>query len=972
MSRVSGRWFDEGVVGEPPPGRGARPIRRRRKARGKGGGWASVRLAGAALAVLLFPFSTAWAQGQVSSPPAGKRPLPISDYRFWRTISGETISPDGQWVAWTYRRERGDDTLHVARVGSDVHYQIPLGSEPRFSDDARWVAYFLAPPFAEAEAARREDKPVIRKVELLRLSTGDRVAWEDVESFEFNRGGTHLLIRKRRKDPRAEIRGRDLILRGLRAGYDELLGSVDEAAFNKRGNYLAFTVDAVGGDGNGLYLVDLTTGLRRALDQRKGRYSRLSWAPEGDGVAVLRGEVPAGKTERENTLVAVTGLGEAVARRAVFEPAQEVGIPAGWVVSEKGEMVWSEDLATLFVGIAPQREKLEPWPKDALPLADVNIWHWADDRLQSVQQRQAARDRDRTFLAAVHLGDLKVVPLGDSTMLSVQPTPDGRWAVGSDGSRYLSDWKPPLADYYRIDPRTGERERFLEAQFRTFGLSPDGKHFLYWKDRQFWLYELSSGRHRNLSARSPVSFVDEAYDHPGEPPPYGVAGWVQGGKGVVLNHRYDLWLQPLDGSPPINLTQGVGERDEVVLRYVRTDPEERWISLDRPLLLSAYGRWSKKEGFFRLAEGRMDVLAWEDRKFSRPLKARNADRFLFTVQTFREFPDLWVSGWDFADRVRLTVANPQQEEYLWGGRILFEYTNRDGVRLQGTLAVPDSYQPGRRLPMIVRFYEDYSQDLHLYPTPAYRHAPNFAGYVSNGYLVMQPDIHFRTGTTHSDMLECVEAAVQKVIEMGYADPARIGLSGHSFSGGGAAYIATRSNLFAAVAHGAAPINLVSEFNQLFKSSGQNNHRYDIYGQGRYGTDPYENFQLYWDQSPISGVQNLNTPILYLHGEEDGTVNWEQGLEWYNALRFLGKPIIWLSYPKEGHGLQRLENRIDFQMRLMEFFDHHLKGAPAPEWMTRGVPYLQKEQHLRQYAPRFFDTPPSGRSGGTETPQGERP
>jgi hypothetical protein len=105
---------------------------------------------------------------------------------------------------------------------------------------------------------------------------------------------------------------------------------------------------------------------------------------------------------------------------------------------------------------------------------------------------------------------------------------------------------------------------------------------------------------------------------------------------------------------------------------------------------------------------------------------------------------------------------------------------------------------------------------------------------------------------------------------------------------------------------------------------------------------------------------MDTPVLYLHGEEDSIVNWEQGLEWYNALRFLGKPIIWLSYPGEDHGLRKLENRIDFQLRLQDFFGHHLKGEPAPAWMREGVPYLEKGEHLREFAPRAI--PFGGGSG----------
>jgi len=193
------------------------------------------------------------------------------------------------------------------------------------------------------------------------------------------------------------------------------------------------------------------------------------------------------------------------------------------------------------------------------------------------------------------------------------------------------------------------------------------------------------------------------------------------------------------------------------------------------------------------------------------------------------------------------------------------------------------------------------------------------------------------------MLDCVEEATKKVIEMGYADPERIGMGGGSYSGGGSAYIATRSKMFSCVASRAAPINLVSEFNQLFRGSGQNNHRYDIYGQGRYGTNPYDDFELYRAQSPITHVRTMDTPLLLMHGMEDGSVEYLQAMEFYNALRFHGKPVIFLSYTEEGHNLKKLENQKDFSARLWRFFDHYLKGEPAPEWMIHGVPFLKKNR-----------------------------
>ena len=269
-------------------------------------------------------------------------------------------------------------------------------------------------------------------------------------------------------------------------------------------------------------------------------------------------------------------------------------------------------------------------------------------------------------------------------------------------------------------------------------------------------------------------------------------------------------------------------------------------------------------------------------------------------------------------------------------------TNSNGKRLQGVLMVPDEHKEGEKLPMLVDFYEKNSQNLYRFSRLIYRDTPMFYKYVSNGYLVLLPDIHFNTRTTHSDMLDCVEAAVTKVIEMGYADPARIGLHGHSFSGQGAALIATRSKMFAAIVAGAAATDLVADFNQLWKSSGTNQHRYDYTGQGRFGTNPFDDLELYMRESAVFNAASMDTPLLILHGTADGSVEWLQAVEFYNALRFLGKNVILLSYPGQGHHATKLENKIDFQRRMEQFYDHHLKGTEAPEWMAKGVPYLKKE------------------------------
>jgi dipeptidyl aminopeptidase/acylaminoacyl peptidase len=843
---------------------------------------------------------------------AGPKALTLAEYGRWRTIRDAALSDDGRWISFTFSHPFADDTLYVKNRASGEEHMIPRGGRPQFSDDGHWVAYIVATGYEEAEKLREDRKPVPQQGELLDLTTGTKTAWDNVDQVAFAEGSRYLAVKKRKPREQEDFEGTDLILRHLEAGYEELLGSVNEYAFNKPGTWLAWTVDAADRDGNGLYLMDLTRETRRAADNDTLTYARLTWEEEGGALAVLKGTKPPKQQERVNRLVALTGF-------ARGNPQRDV----------------------LFFGI--KQQQAEPEESDE-KVADVDLWHWADDYLQSVQMLRAERDRNFTFTSAFHLADGRFVQLTDETMRNIDLTRDGRWGIGSDERAYISDWKDAQADYYRVDVRSGERQLILEAgPGRTQGLSPDSRWLLYWKDAQFWAYDIPADRHIELTADAPVSFVNAEYDHPGAVPPYRVAGWTADGRSILLSHRYDIWRQPLDGSAPENLTGGRGTADEIAFRVVQLDPEARTVDLRRPVLLSATGQWTKKDGFFRLQRGRLTELVYEDCAYGNPSKAKDADVLLFTRQTLREFPDYWVSDLDFDDRRQVTDAIPWQEEYRWGQSVLLEYTNRDGVRLQGVLMVPDGRQPGQRLPMLVDFYEKNSQNLHVYPRVMSRDTPMFSKYLSNGYLVLLPDVHFRTRTTHSDMLECVVAAVDEAVRQGYADPDKVGLHGHSFSGQGSAYIATHSDRFAAICYGAGATNLVSDFNQLWKSSGTNQHGYDYSGQGRFGANIFDDLQLFIDQSAVYHARNMNTPLLVMHGTDDGSVEWLQGIEFYNALRYNGKNIILAAYPGEGHHLARQENQIDFQTRMEEFFDHWLKGEPAPAWMTEGVPFLEKKK-----------------------------
>ena len=900
-----------------------------------------------------------------------KKILGMEDYKLWRTVVSTQLTNDGQWVTFDYNKPCADKDapderrLQVTQLQTRKTHEIPLAVSPEFSDDAHWLACKIETERREARKLKDKKEPVPEKVHLLNLDTGASATWEHASAFVFSKGSRALAVHKTGVKE-AKHEGKDLVVRDLKRSIDHLLGSVSAFAFNKPGTLMAYTVDAADKTGNGVYVMELETGVCMPLDQGPFTYSQMKWAENGTAVAALKGSGKDGCLHRENSLLAFIQVSNCSGVRHELEPAKYSGFPTDMVISEQGELSWDTDATRVFFGIkeqepaAPKKDKDDKDDKDDKKepeMSDVDVWHWKDERIQSVQRARAEQEHAFTYGSVFTLKAGRFVRLADERMRHITLTRTGRWVVGSDQRAFIHDWKPLKADYYRVDADTGERVPIRTALQRSLGVSPDSRHFAYWYDKHVWVFDLDAGTSRNLTKDAPASFVDQEYDLPDERPSYGVAGWSADGKSLILNHRYDVWLQPLNGDKAVNLTGGVGAKDEICLRHIRFDEEEQGIDLSKPLILSAYGQWTKKAGFYRLDAGATTAvpLVFKDKWFGTPVKAKDADAYLFSIESFVESPDYYVSDGTFTNPNRITNANPHQADYAWGRTVLIDYTNRDGVRLQGMLAVPDLRNGNERLAMIVSFYEKLSQDLNRYMRPDYAHsaAPYMMEMVSKGMLLLAPDIHFRCHATGDDILECIETAVEKAVELGYADAGRVGLCGHSFSGYGAAYIATRSRKFAAVSAGAGVMELGSDFHHLWgyspdrkKGGGHNAHQYEVYGQGRMDTNPHDNHELYRSQSPLTHVPGMTTPVLLMQGESDELVAWIEAVSLYNAMRFNGKEIILLSYPDEGHGLGTRVNQVDYTRRMLEFFNHHLLGAPAPDWMTKGVPFLEKERKKR--------------------------
>jgi len=874
-----------------------------------------------------------------SSTAQEKKALQLEDYKSWNRITNAVLSPNGEWMTYAYSPNEGDAKFYIREIDGDTVYSTINAKRVSFSNNNEWVAFLVDPAEDEAEKMRKQKQPVNSTLHLYDLANQSVEAIKDVSTFSFSETSNFIAIKKVKKDRAAKHEGTDLILKSLGGNTILNIGNVSNYGFNETGGHFAYTVDADGQAGNGVFVIDLMSMATKPIHASANTYSNLSWNEAGDALAVLYGSKADTLMQRDNTLLWASALGMgSKATINTFSAVQE-----GFVISEYAGLRWNEAGTQLFLGIKEQEEVLKK--ADELK-ANVNIWHWKDEVVQTAQEVRANRDRRATYTSVFNLGSKKLIQLSTDDMSGVRTSNKSKWAIALHDKKYRANRDQPrgFADLYAVNTETGAESLIVENNYHFLGMDPMGRYALYSTNAAVMVYDFETKQTKNISQNSDVDFTNKEFDYPVEKPVYGIGGWSADGNWMFMNHKYDIYAFSLNSSEVLNLTQGMGSAEEIRFRLTQLDPEAEGYDVSKPLLLSAYGEWTKKSGYFEVSVGKKPkALKFVDKSVGRPTKAKDADVLMYTQQTFVEFPDVWVANTDFKKEQKITDANPQQADYKWGRRVLVDYTDKRGHKLQATLALPADYEEGKKYPMVIYFYEKMSQRHHQYSMPTYDDRPHMSTYASNGYLVLMPDIVYDDGLPGSSALDDVTAAAQKVIDLGYADPERIGLQGHSWGGYESSFILTQTDMFACVVTGAPLTNLISMHNVVYKRTGNFNGPIIQWSQGRMGVSPWEDMELYRSQSPIHHAEKITTPFMILHGTADGAVDFTQGVEYYQTARRLGKEVIMLVYPDEPHHLRVEANQKDFQIRMKQYFDHFLKDVEAPAWMRNGVKHLDKKK-----------------------------
>ncbi len=928
-----------------------------------------------------------------------KKPLTHDVYDSWKKLDKPLISDDGIYSSYEINPQKGDGWLHLQNLETSRHDSLYRGQGAMFSSGSDIMVFRIVQPadtLRKLKLARKkkEDMPkdslgiwLLQKDSVIRYpglksfqlpkEGGAWVAWlydkakdkvkdKSEVNDALNKVSPDTLVakpkelrekpkdkeKKKKKGAFADIETANLTILNPVLNQKYETENVTESAFARNGGLLTFiTLKKDSIDSISVNVFDTRSLTSRKIFEKPGFAKKITASNDGRSVAFLFTS-DTSKVKRYGLYLWEDPATDAV----LVADTSTAGIPAGWEVSENASLSFANDGSKLYFGTAPKKL---PESKDTLldeEKVKVDIWSWDDTRLQSQQLQSLDDDLKKNYLAVYHIKDKRVVQLADTLVDQVKTFRKGNadFALGTTNKPYeiLTSWEgTSYRDVYLLDLKTGKRELLLTKQASIAELSPAGKYLVYYavSDSTWNTLQVATGKKFCLTGALPVKFSDEDNDQPDLPNPYGIAGWTPDDASVLIYDRYDIWqLDPENKVIPVSLTT-LGRSKKTSFRYVKTDPEDLDINTKGPVLLKITEDESCKQGFASLnlnAPGNLTTMIMSDHEYTSPLKAKNAQRYLWQRSNYIEYPDLWTSSSDFSGINKLSVTNPQQASYLWGTVEHVKWTSFDGGELRGLLYKPENFDPAKKYPMIVYFYEKYSNQLntHYVPSPS-RSIVNFTFYNSNGYIVFVPDITYRTGEPGRSAYDDIISGTLAVTKNAFIDADHMGIQGQSWGGYQVAYLVTQTGMFKAAMAGAPVSNMTSAYGGIRWESGMVRQFQYEHGQSRLGATLWENRDLYIENSPIFYANHITTPLLIMSNDNDGAVPYYQGIELITAMRRLGKPVWLLCYNGDEHNLTKRPYRQDLSIRMNQFFDHYLKEVPMPKWMNEGLPAVKKGKEL---------------------------
>ncbi len=902
-----------------------------------------------------------------STKKVEKKKFTFQDAMNFKYIKNQIISYKGNWVAYEVSPDWGDGyTTFVSPFDTNKKMTIERGSSIAFSNDENWFACLIRPKLVDIENAKSpKDTP---KSNLRIVSTDFQKVYDftKASNFTFSKNSKWLVYTKDEeieKDKKLKFKpiGKDIALVHLQSGTEILINNVNDYKFDSLSHYFFYTISSPDGKKDGIYYRDLEANFAPEYALKKKDttlFSNLAYSDSTKTLAFLESNLEKDGYPKEcnlNIWVVSNGLD-----RIAEDVITKNQLPKDWFIYYKNNLKFTKDGKRLWIGIKPKDETyaIEKYERkyndttlynlDSLQAnANLLLWHYKDPKIISNQQVEWNNIKDRTYPSLFNIALRKFTQIADKQTKEVEECDNPDYTIGYDENPYSiqSTWEFDKFDLYKIDLTTGKKQLITKELQEPANLSPDGKYVVFYKDSVWYIYNTENDTLKPASKGLQFPVYNEENDVPDKAGSYGFVGWYNVSQRFLINDRYDVWM--LDCAEPrnkISLTAAYGRSNKVRYRLINTITDRDYFKFGDTLIVSGFNTVTKVNNLyyqdFKII-GPEKLTFYTDKYVSFKAKAKGSDAVIFSIEDFAQFPDLHYKKQFFkpSDSTwQITNINPQMKDYYWGSTEQINWKDSQGNDLQGFIMKPEDFSAKKKYPVIIHFYEKFSDEMHRFQRPTINHRPNPIIYLNDDYVVFYPDIVFKVGYPGYSAVDALVSGSKKLIEMGIADSNAIGLQGHSWSGYETAFIITQTNFFKAASAGAPVGNMTSAYNGIRLGSGLAREFQYEKQQSRIGGNLWDSLSNYIKNSPVFEAQKVNTPLLIEFGNIDDAVPWEQGIELYLSFRRLNKPVFMLEYENEPHILKKYFNKVDYAIKMKQFFDHYLKGAPEPDWMLKGIPY----------------------------------
>lgn len=850
--------------------------------------------------------------GLVSCPAVGqvltKKQLTEADYHLWGTMGAEQLSEKGNWFSYRMSYENNVDTLFVMNMKMHKKYAFPTVRIGQFIGEQTF-------------AFKREEDLV-----LFNLTSVNERMIPNIESYDFAVDERFLVTLE--KNHILSVRKNGEVI--------DSIENVIEYQWNDEKTTLVYTTLHNGKGTVGYLSLKDNYSKYSILKPTVQTFQIFKWRLNGKSIAFYG--IDKGNEELyyydlvSEKLSVLKSSDESFPKNLKIAPDQNVVLK----VSRDGKKV--------FFGIT------NIVAKDTTVLSGgVEVWNAKDQMIYSERKLLASVSYPQ-YLAVWHLTDNTVKQISTEKKSWVALNGNQDYALVADITQYEPRYKLYAdMDYYLVDIKRGKSDLILEAQSgfdEQMDFSPDGRYISYYRNSNWWVYDINKKTHSNVTMGIGVSWDNKIIDPGNELNVWGQPGWTTDGKFLLFYDYYDIWAISPDGKQRKRLTNGREKQlrfrlDDSAIsnehEFNYADSGTNAYDLSKNVLLIVLDMYGGATGYYQLQPNKeTQPIIMDNASTTKLQKAKNTNTFIYVTQRFDSPPTLL-----FQNGTSSTVvaqSNEHHKNYQWGTSEMIHYTDSKGNLLNGVLFYPANYNSNKRYPMVVFIYESLSRSIHNYVNPTLHNGIGFniANLVSDGYAVLLPDIAFEKGNSGISAVDCVTSAVHKVIAMGVADAGNIGLTGQSFGGYETNFIITQTNIFAAAISGSAVSDTVGHYFTINTDYNTiDGWRYENQ-QYRMGFSFFENQERYYQNSPLLNASKISTPLLTWAGKLDENVQPRQAETFYAALRRLKKEHVMLVYPNDGHIFNNPKNQEDLTRKMNDWFGYYLKNTPKADWMKSDI------------------------------------